>query len=655
MKKISLLLLLAIFSISGFSQNQQIKILSFTVKNTLPESVDSWLTTPGALILTAQKIPGSQVRELLMVVQIRNGAAVICGNSMSNANPLNPVDVRVFNTADLTATLINCRTLKAGTYSICVQFFNSDKSPASQEVCKDFRVDANATDFALPTLITPENGKKITMNALMQPIQFRWTPLVPIPKEPVTYRLRVWQLMQGQNGTAAMRSNQPIVDKEVKNITQTTVTNLLNGPCKPPYLCDFVWTVQVAGLNGKPLGNNNQRSELWSFSVTHSETIRPPINTYPEDKKSLNLDEAKKSVTFKWKPVEPDQNTPVFYKLRVWQLMKGQTAAIAMNKNKPLIEKEVLNNNEFTVQELITGPCKPPYLCDFIWNVEASVRQVKDMSQVIGISQATTFLLPQYIIQLDSIKVKCTTQPGVFSFSFSLTNVNPGTAILTNFVVTSSVPAGASLSTFSPPLGTNIGSGNQLTINGTINGPATLSNICIGAEITDATNSFWKASKDTCTIISPCNCDACDDSHFILNAPPPSPINWSNNTLSFNQLINISTNPAKTVKSIRAELVYYEMTPLLANCLPCNKESLTYGHFTNGTNSQQWNGPQTSLSINITTPEVPCCSTHFKWCIRYKIEFTDCTVCSKLICYEKDKDGCVPAAGGKPIINNPKQ
>ena len=74
MKKISLLLLLAIFSISGFSQNQQIKILSFTVKNTLPESVDSWLTTPGALIMTAQKLPGTQVRELLMVVQLTSVA-----------------------------------------------------------------------------------------------------------------------------------------------------------------------------------------------------------------------------------------------------------------------------------------------------------------------------------------------------------------------------------------------------------------------------------------------------------------------------------------------------------------------------------------------------------------------------------------------------
>ncbi len=49
-------------------------------------------------------------------------------------------------------------------------------------------------------------------------------------KEPVTYRLRVWQLMQGQNGVAAMKSNSPVVDKEVREITQATVTGNIYRP-----------------------------------------------------------------------------------------------------------------------------------------------------------------------------------------------------------------------------------------------------------------------------------------------------------------------------------------------------------------------------------------------------------------------------------------
>jgi hypothetical protein len=78
-----------------------------------------------------------------------------------------------------------------------------------------------------------------------QTVTFRWTPVVPKPKEPVTYRLKVWQLMQGQSGTSAMRENKPIVTKDVDNVTETTVSGIYTGPCRPPYLCDFVWSAEA--------------------------------------------------------------------------------------------------------------------------------------------------------------------------------------------------------------------------------------------------------------------------------------------------------------------------------------------------------------------------------------------------------------------------
>ena len=95
------------------------------------------------------------------------------------------------------------------------------------------------------------------------------------------------------------------------------------------------------------------------------------------------------------------------------------------------------------------------------------------------------------------------------------------------------------------------------------------------------------------------------------------------------------------------------MVPENDMCVPCNKDAATYGHFSNGTNSQEWNGPQQNLNINITTPQLtPCCSAVFRWCIRYKVEFTDCTSCNKLVCYEKKKEGC--EKGGIDNPNNPK-
>jgi hypothetical protein len=77
-----------------------------------------------------------------------------------------------------------------------------------------------------------------------QPVTFRWKS-APTTGEAVTYRLKVWQLMQGQSGTQAMRSNQPIVTKDVADVSEVTVSSIYTGPCRPPYLCDFVWSVDV--------------------------------------------------------------------------------------------------------------------------------------------------------------------------------------------------------------------------------------------------------------------------------------------------------------------------------------------------------------------------------------------------------------------------
>ncbi|MEI9909629.1 MAG: hypothetical protein WDO71_08110 [Bacteroidota bacterium] len=110
-----------------------------------------------------------------------------------------------------------------------------------------------------------------------QPITFRWTPLVPKPKEPVTYRIKVWQLMQGQNGGQARQANQPIVEKTVTNVSETTVAGIYTGPCKPPYLCDFIWSVQAINKEGNPAGNTEEGSfsaEQAQAKIQNNNTVR---------------------------------------------------------------------------------------------------------------------------------------------------------------------------------------------------------------------------------------------------------------------------------------------------------------------------------------------------------------------------------------------
>ena len=113
--------------------------------------------------------------------------------------------------------------------------------------------------------LAPQNDQTFSADEAQQPMTFRWTPCVPKPQQPVTYRLKVWQLMQGQNGTQAMRTNPPIVTKDVDNVTEIIVDGIYTGPCKPPYMCDFVWTVQAIAIDGTVIGENNGTSNPTMF------------------------------------------------------------------------------------------------------------------------------------------------------------------------------------------------------------------------------------------------------------------------------------------------------------------------------------------------------------------------------------------------------
>jgi hypothetical protein len=396
MKKLKLLLFtLCLISASAFSQIQQIKIVSFTVKNQLPAVIDNWNSTPAALLLVAQIPPNVRVNGIRLIIQIRANGAIVCSNNSAGGLQVDNFTTRTFNTNELTGSLVGCHDLKDGSYSICAQFYNIDRVAISNEVCKEFTVETpKEVDYAPPALITPDNGKIYTEAELSRPVTFRWTPLVPKPREPVTYRLRVWQLMEGQNGTQAMRSNQPIITKDVENITQTVVNGILTGPCKPPYLCDFIWQVQAVNKDGKAMGRNEGKSEPYTFKVGENQgtTCSPPRLTAPADRRSFTTTEASGSVSFSWGPVVPKSQEPVTYRLRVWQLMQGQNGTAPLRSSQPVVTKDVTNVTEASVAGLYTGPCKPPYLCDFEWEVQALNREGKPVCATNeGRSEVFTF------------------------------------------------------------------------------------------------------------------------------------------------------------------------------------------------------------------------------------------------------------------------
>ena len=107
-----------------------------------------------------------------------------------------------------------------------------------------------------PQAIDPANGLRRGED-IQKPIMFRWTPVIPRPQGQVTYRVSVWQLMQGQTGVEAMKANQPILTKDVDNITELEVRNLPAAGCGPPNACGYVWNVQALDRNRRPIGGEN--------------------------------------------------------------------------------------------------------------------------------------------------------------------------------------------------------------------------------------------------------------------------------------------------------------------------------------------------------------------------------------------------------------
>ncbi|MEQ1798433.1 MAG: hypothetical protein ABL872_10810 [Lacibacter sp.] len=114
------------------------------------------------------------------------------------------------------------------------------------------------------TLGAPASNAIIALDEAKQTVNFKWSVGATSPM--VIYRLRVWQLMQGQNSTSAMRDNTPIVDRNT-DINSISVQGMLTGPCKPPYLCDFVWNVTIVERDSNGTIKETVVSNTGSFSV----------------------------------------------------------------------------------------------------------------------------------------------------------------------------------------------------------------------------------------------------------------------------------------------------------------------------------------------------------------------------------------------------
>ncbi|HMK02798.1 MAG TPA: hypothetical protein VK489_01350 [Ferruginibacter sp.] len=169
--------------------------------------------------------------------------------------------------------------LPADNYILCVQLVRPvDFTPASASVCKTFYL----ASIQLPILMKPYNEELLDGKIAQTAITFRWTPVVPPQTPPVTYRLQVFEVLAHQQPMQALRSNQPLLDQEIKGSTQYIWRPQLSFLPPAPVVSDsahdkkktflrFTWTIQSLDALGLPVtqtdANGEARSEPIVFFV----------------------------------------------------------------------------------------------------------------------------------------------------------------------------------------------------------------------------------------------------------------------------------------------------------------------------------------------------------------------------------------------------
>jgi hypothetical protein len=161
--------------------------------------------------------------------------------------------------------------LPVGNYQVIVRLDSAEFPIAvSNTQTKTFFLSATQ----LPVLVAPANEAILPAASAQTAITFRWTPVVPRPTEAVRYHVQVFEVLADQTIMQAMRSNQPLLDKEVLNSTQfiwQPQLSFADGKDKK-----FVWTIQTFNFKNElitgEVANGEGRSEVKTFTVSATAT-----------------------------------------------------------------------------------------------------------------------------------------------------------------------------------------------------------------------------------------------------------------------------------------------------------------------------------------------------------------------------------------------
>ncbi len=157
--------------------------------------------------------------------------------------------------------------IPTGSYTFCLQLVDPISAAArSAEVCRPFTI----VQYRGPTLLQPPDKSAIA--AETRPT-FRWTPIIPSPSGPVTYRFMLFEVLLGQSPMQAFRGNQPIIDHRVLQATQ--LLWLPSFP-QPEAGRTYIWSVQALDQGGNPIGDREGLADPFVLVISPSNLGRGP-------------------------------------------------------------------------------------------------------------------------------------------------------------------------------------------------------------------------------------------------------------------------------------------------------------------------------------------------------------------------------------------
>ncbi len=208
------------------------------------------------------------------------------GQTVLEAPVVYPLDIQKFN-GKYQTTLNKTGKLPADSYQFCVELVaETTFTPLTTQRCGSFFV----AGLQLPICMMPANNQELDIAKASTAIIFRWTPIVPRPNALVIYKIQVFEVLENQQPLQALRSNQPILEREI--IGQTQFIWQPQGILGLPKVAEtgdsstvkkgwdgivqegkrFIWSIQTLDANRAPIAvdaNIEGRSEPMQFTVAN--------------------------------------------------------------------------------------------------------------------------------------------------------------------------------------------------------------------------------------------------------------------------------------------------------------------------------------------------------------------------------------------------